>query len=92
MPPNSSVLLLDISIHAPRAGGDWDYDTIKAFLATFQSTPPVRGATIDAAEKKRKPTEFQSTPPVRGATTADVRRGTVTVKFQSTPPVRGATA
>ncbi|QTA93758.1 Uncharacterized protein dnm_098640 [Desulfonema magnum] len=34
----------------------------------FQSTPPVRGATMFAFRSAEQD-EFQSTPPVRGATT-----------------------
>ena len=35
-----------ISIHAPRAGGDSLYARGEKFWAIFQSTPPVRGATL----------------------------------------------
>ena len=35
-----------ISIHAPRAGGDSNRPRLILPLKTFQSTPPVRGATI----------------------------------------------
>ena len=35
----------DISIHAPRAGGDVRDGTTFRKLLKFQSTPPVRGAT-----------------------------------------------
>ena len=57
----------EISIHAPRAGGD--PDNIKGTLdgMVFQSTPPVRGATYNKSPLLRA-WGFQSTPPVRGAT------------------------
>ena len=35
-----------ISIHAPRAGGDLSQTTLTFHDSTFQSTPPVRGATF----------------------------------------------
>ena len=66
MPPQYPAKLT-ISIHAPRAGGD--SAKARPFLAcnTFQSTPPVRGATYVKSDSV--PAEkFQSTPPVRGAT------------------------
>ena len=56
-----------ISIHAPREGGDCQDCHNKEQDPAFQSTPPVRGATmtIGLAPVTKK---FQSTPPVRGAT------------------------
>ena len=36
----------DISIHAPRAGGDPQAGNCWAAITAFQSTPPVRGATV----------------------------------------------
>ena len=38
---------ISISIHAPRAGGDDQAKGDLSALAEFQSTPPVRGATVD---------------------------------------------
>ena len=35
-----------ISIHAPRAGSDADYELSRLLLGEFQSTLPVRGATV----------------------------------------------
>ena len=37
---------LDISIHAPRAGCDRSTSPAQAFYNEFQSTHPVRGATL----------------------------------------------
>ena len=55
----------------------------------FQSTHPVRGATVgDSRAGCCYP--FQSTHPVRGATLAGPYDN-ILVKFQSTHPVRGAT-
>ena len=56
----------------------------------FQSTLPVRGATIQQfpANAARK---FQSTLPVRGATITRFQNISNPIKFQSTLPVRGAT-
>ena len=56
-----------ISIHAPREGCD-DFSTAPWTLnLLFQSTHPVRGATIEAASSLNE-VQFQSTHPVRGAT------------------------
>ena len=58
-----------ISIHAPLAGCD-DYDAVWfEGDATFQSTHPLRGATLMVFALKRRVT-FQSTHPLRGATVA----------------------
>ena len=80
----------DISIHAPRAGGDGTTARGWAMRSTFQSTPPVRGATIPIIISIWSIRPFQSTPPVRGATMRDWM-WTALYEFQSTPPVRGAT-
>ena len=58
-----------ISIHAPRAGSDTVESLPAVGTALFQSTLPVRGATLT----KIRPSMtflFQSTLPVRGATPA----------------------
>ena len=57
--------------------------------AQFQSTHPVRGATLRLASLVSIML-FQSTHPVRGATQR-VQYFWVTNQFQSTHPVRGAT-
>ena len=81
---------LPISIHAPRAGGDGKKHRMIVDTRAFQSTPPVRGATLcHECHNKRHP-EFQSTPPVRGATFTPLSSYSF-FSFQSTPPVRGAT-
>ena len=38
-------LVLDISIHAPHAGGDDEDNHAAQHGGKFQSTPPMRGAT-----------------------------------------------
>ena len=81
----------DVSIRAPRAGGDRlqidGYDVV----IEFQSAPPVREATCTCATPIRNEPKFQSAPPVREATpcrTWDMLRP---LSFQSAPPVREAT-
>ena len=57
----------EISIHAPREGGDAIVSRPAVSYFAFQSTPPARGAT--AGSPARLPDlVFQSTPPARGAT------------------------
>ena len=80
----------EISIHAPRAGGDCRGLVNASDFKTFQSTPPVRGATAGRLIISPVPAVFQSTPPVRGATLTCCPSGPRKA-FQSTPPVRGAT-
>ena len=58
---------LDISIHAPHAGCDETKDDLSAFASVFQSTHPMRGATIRYGSLPFPPA-FQSTHPMRGAT------------------------
>ncbi len=65
------ALVQPVSIHAPREGSDRCLRRRGARRRTFQSTPPVRGATT-RARLLRQVTLFQSTPPVRGATAFEV--------------------
>ena len=57
----------------------------------FQSTHPLRGATLGLIRFCRRNPGFQSTHPLRGAT-ALIRSGACTGRFQSTHPLRGATS
>ena len=57
----------EISIHAAREGGDAS-DTYQADQSKpFQSTPPVKAATVRSLGIERM-YSFQSTPPVKAAT------------------------
>ena len=56
-----------ISIHAPREGCDYIAYAVTTRTYTFQSTHPVRGATI-VQYRNGGCVLFQSTHPVRGAT------------------------
>ena len=80
-----------ISIHAPREGSDSIcLDCRNSPVLIFQSTLPVRGATI-LLVKIVQIEGFQSTLPVRGATLEALTAENAEL-FQSTLPVRGATA
>ncbi len=59
--------LVQISIHAPREGGDVKATDSLGTTVTFQSTPPARGATWNNNSFELVEL-FQSTPPARGAT------------------------
>ena len=61
------VGLIDISIHAPLAGRDKRQNDFRQNQPQFQSTRPLRGATLAISLIKRK-MRFQSTRPLRGAT------------------------
>ena len=65
--PGSAAILTGISIHAPRAGRDLRHVLGKQRHLRFQSTRPVRGATIPISLFLSS-VKFQSTRPVRGAT------------------------
>ena len=61
--------LYKISIHAPREGSDVDHLLLLVHPGGFQSTLPVRGATLSLSHARVILAGFQSTLPVRGATT-----------------------
>ena len=56
-----------ISIHAAREGGDAAFGQHVVCNRIFQSTPPVKAATVLSAFSSSIAT-FQSTPPVKAAT------------------------
>ena len=62
--------------------------TITDLTIRFQSTHPVRGATLWAMQRRLEHSQFQSTHPVRGACAVSPTNNPI---FQSTHPVRGAT-
>ena len=71
----------EISIHAPRVGGDGRWPLAGAEGRRFQSTPPAWGATTVTAVPPASAV-FQSTPPARGATTyskADSIRAAISI-------------
>ena len=79
-----------ISIHAAREGGDADAVQHVIVGLAFQSTPPVKAATLyDCGYVEAS--IFQSTPPVKAATRDTYPSQIVNRAFQSTPPVKAAT-
>ena len=79
----------EISIHAPREGGDAAGRSYIPHQA-ISIHAPREGGRRWACTRPLCPAEFQSTPPARGATPRPVRTATP-LTFQSTPPARGAT-
>ena len=59
----------EISIHAAREGGDAATVQQNFGMAGFQSTPPVKAATVVGVCRRNRHI-FQSTPPVKAATEA----------------------
>ena len=80
-----------ISIHAPLAGSDANGKVKSAKVVKFQSTLPLRGATLGNAICQLG-YQFQSTLPLRGATRSASYHLLHYTTFQSTLPLRGATA
>ena len=80
----------EISIHAPHAGCDYRQLSGTCCLTGFQSTHPMRGATILEFDVCLL-LKFQSTHPMRGATGIIFGGRIIAMIFQSTHPMRGAT-
>ena len=78
-----------ISIHAPRAGRDYQRSRRPFHQPNFNPRTP-RGARLSTISSTFSPTEFQSTHPSRGATIF-LLLALMVVRFQSTHPMRGAT-
>ena len=64
----TSVRGVQVSIHAPHAGGDNIPWAVNDWRRMFQSTPPTQGATRSGPSSAPSLTLFQSTPPTQGAT------------------------
>ena len=79
-----------ISIHAPHAGRDIIRGKALGAIFTFQSTRPMRGATVMAVWMVAR-NQFQSTRPMRGATPWRRTSAATFCIFQSTRPMQGAT-
>ena len=80
----------DISIHAPHAGRDILTTVSATEISTFQSTRPMRGATIITHTPKRPRIYFNPRAPC-GARPAIKASYVPLDLFQSTRPMRGAT-
>ena len=80
-----------ISIHAPLAGRDAPAAHDLAAAHQFQSTRPLRGATMVSLSIFQLTFQFQSTRPLRGATWHTFGLLSFHPTFQSTRPLRGAT-
>ena len=78
-----------VSIHAPHAEGDDCFMRDECAVTMFQSTPPMRRATLGHLAVAVLQL-FQSTPPMRRAT-LEAAKLRLTLVFQSTPPMRRAT-
>ena len=59
---------IEISIHAPHTGRDVGFIRIFVHDRLFQSTRPIRGATMIQMLQQNAKSPFQSTRPIRGAT------------------------
>ena len=80
--------VLDISIHAPREGGDPGRHRAASPGRWISIHAPREGGDRNLAVNTLPELSFQSTPPARGATTARYTSGSVII-FQSTPPREG---
>ena len=78
----------NISIHAPRGGGDPTSPWGAGATTGFQSTPPVWGATNGKAISTDE-LKFQSTPPVWGATCSGMGHSVWLRHFNPRPPCGG---
>ena len=81
-----------ISIHTPLAGSDAPAKGTKVRCGKFQSTLPLRGATIatDRCHCSRK--YFNPHSPCGERPAETIRRQAIALQFQSTLPLRGATS
>ena len=82
----------NISIHAPHAGCDmFDYDASQDY-SVFQSTHPMRGATIDIDDAALVAFDISIHAPHAGCDKMPTRASRRWKLFQSTHPMRGATS
>ena len=89
-PPTLSRL--KISIHAPLTGCDKNNHSEQHLILLFQSTHPLRDATLASFGRFKYFFLFQSTHPLRDATDIDIVTTSYISLFQSTHPLRDATS
>ena len=79
-----------ISIHAPHTGRDVRRYRLGSVSAVFQSTRPIRGATLTEAANETAKVDFNPRAPY-GARPVGAYSAAMREAFQSTRPIRGAT-
>ena len=79
----------DISLHAPREGGDHDFLSVRA-ADGISIHAPREGGDYARRQSGCTPQDFNPRPP-RGGRRRNDREHYLDRKFQSTPPARGAT-
>ena len=84
------VVMVTISIHAPLAGRDATRDGVTITARSFQSTRPLRGATVCDKREALKWQNFNPRAPC-GARRENTVSAVKSLQFQSTRPLRGAT-
>ena len=82
--------MFDISIHAPREGGD-GYRGIPEIVRGISIHAPREGGDVPLPRRSVPLCHFNPRPP-RGGRPVDKAAALVEARFQSTPPARGATA
>jgi len=82
---DGGTILSGISIHAPHTGRDFYPGRLFFVPCPFQSTRPIRGATINPNHQGDKST-FQSTRPIRGATPVHLMDGHSLLHFNPRAP------
>ena len=65
---------MDISIHAPREGGDLHQEYHRAVHSDISIHAPREGGDAWLFSALMQPQQFQSTPPARGATVCASKR------------------
>ena len=78
----------DVSIHAPRVGGDEVHPSCPSCAAGFNPRPP-RGGRLSIANTTSIIRVFQSTPPAWGATVATSEQTELRRSFNPRPPRGG---
>ena len=78
----------EVSIHAPRAGGDMSHLIKFRPLVCFNPRPPRGGRRLGCGNRLDK-LLFQSTPPARGATKDGKKRWNKKKSFNPRPPRGG---
>ncbi len=78
----------EVSIRAPRAGGDFLGSIVATAGAGFNPRPPC-GGRRDPQRHRILFRAFQSAPPVRGATTSGRGPGSICTSFNPRPPCGG---
>ncbi len=83
------LVIPDVSIHAPHAGGQPQMPTLMPAARTFQYMPPTRGGNLMCVQEAANAEQFQYMPPTRGGNSCSASMSTSYLRVSIHAPHAG---